>query len=65
VPIVTPLAHDADDSQSDSLLPFAHEHDEPSEAEGYRVDVPDHWTLMDLLRDRLELTGTKDASGTA
>ena len=28
--------------------------------EGYRVDVPDHWTLMDLLRDRLELTGTKD-----
>ncbi len=28
--------------------------------EGYRVDVPDHWTLLDLLRDRLELTGTKD-----
>jgi aerobic-type carbon monoxide dehydrogenase small subunit (CoxS/CutS family) len=25
-----------------------------------RVDVPDHWTLMDLLRDRLELTGPKD-----
>jgi carbon-monoxide dehydrogenase small subunit len=28
--------------------------------EGYRADVPDHWTLLDLLRDRLELTGTKD-----
>jgi carbon-monoxide dehydrogenase small subunit len=28
--------------------------------EPYRIDVPDHWTLMDLLRDRLELTGTKD-----
>lgn len=28
--------------------------------EGYRVDVHDHWTLLDLLRDRLELTGTKD-----
>jgi aerobic carbon-monoxide dehydrogenase small subunit len=28
--------------------------------EGYRVEVPDHWTLLDLLRDRLELTGTKD-----
>src|SRR5688572_7135640 len=28
--------------------------------EGYRVDVPDHFTLLDLLRDRLELTGTKD-----
>lgn len=28
--------------------------------EGYRVDVPDHWTLLDLLRDRLDLTGTKD-----
>ena len=28
--------------------------------EGYREEVPDHWTLLDLLRDRLELTGTKD-----
>lgn len=28
--------------------------------EDYRVDVPDHFTLLDLLRDRLELTGTKD-----
>jgi carbon-monoxide dehydrogenase small subunit len=28
--------------------------------EGYRVDVRDHWTLLDLLRDGLELTGTKD-----
>jgi carbon-monoxide dehydrogenase small subunit len=28
--------------------------------EGYRVDVRDHWTLLDLLRDVLELTGTKD-----
>jgi carbon-monoxide dehydrogenase small subunit len=28
--------------------------------EGYRVDVRDHWTLLDLLRDRLDLTGTKD-----
>lgn len=28
--------------------------------EGYRVDVRDHWTLLDLLRDALELTGTKD-----
>lgn len=28
--------------------------------EAYRVDVRDHWTLLDLLRDGLELTGTKD-----
>lgn len=28
--------------------------------EGYRADVRDHWTLLDLLRDVLELTGTKD-----
>jgi carbon-monoxide dehydrogenase small subunit len=28
--------------------------------EGYRDDVPDHWTLLDLLRDRFGLTGTKD-----
>lgn len=28
--------------------------------EDYRVDVADHFTLLDLLRDRLELTGTKD-----
>jgi carbon-monoxide dehydrogenase small subunit len=28
--------------------------------EGYRVDVRDHWTLLDVLRDVLELTGTKD-----
>jgi carbon-monoxide dehydrogenase small subunit len=28
--------------------------------EGYRVDVRDHWTLLDLLRDGLDLTGTKD-----
>lgn len=31
--------------------------------EAYRVEVPDHWTLLDLLRDRLELTGTKDGCG--
>lgn len=28
--------------------------------EGYRVDVRDHWTLLDLLREGLDLTGTKD-----
>jgi aerobic carbon-monoxide dehydrogenase small subunit len=28
--------------------------------EGYRLDVRDHWTLLDLLRDGLDLTGTKD-----
>lgn len=28
--------------------------------EGYRVHVRDHWTVLDLLRDVLELTGTKD-----
>jgi carbon-monoxide dehydrogenase small subunit len=28
--------------------------------EAHRVDVRDHWTLLDLLRDALALTGTKD-----
>jgi carbon-monoxide dehydrogenase small subunit len=28
-----------------------------------RVDVPSHWTLIDLLRDRLGLTGTKGGCG--
>jgi carbon-monoxide dehydrogenase small subunit len=28
--------------------------------EQHRVDVRDHWTLLDLLRDVLEMTGTKD-----
>ena len=31
--------------------------------EGHRVDVRDHWTLLDLLRDGLDLTGTKDGCG--
>ena len=25
-----------------------------------RVDVRDHWTLLDLLRDEMDITGTKD-----
>ncbi len=28
--------------------------------EQHRADVRDHWTLLDLLRDVLEMTGTKD-----
>ena len=28
-----------------------------------RVEVPPHWTVIDLLRDRLDLTGTKGGCG--
>jgi carbon-monoxide dehydrogenase small subunit len=30
-------------------------------AREYRLDVPDNWTLNDVLRNRLDLTGTKRA----
>ena len=29
----------------------------------YRAETPSHWTILDLLRDGLALTGTKDGCG--